>query len=67
MIELAEKVLKLTNSISKIIFLPLPEDDPTKRKPDISLAKENLDWEPKVNLDEGLQKTINYFNKIIMK
>jgi len=59
--ELAEKVLELTGSKSKIIYKELPQDDPRRRKPDISLAKEKLDWEPKVPLQEGLQKTIDYF------
>lgn len=61
MLELAEKVLELTSSQSKIIFKPLPSDDPKQRKPDISLAKERLDWEPYVGLEEGLKKTIEYF------
>ena len=64
MLELAEKVLKFTSSKSEIIFLPLPEDDPTKRKPDITLAKKYLNWEPKIGLDEGLDKTIYYFNNL---
>lgn len=64
-IELAEKVLKMTKSKSKLLFLPLPEDDPTQRKPDISKAKELLKWEPKVQLDEGLAKTIDYFQKLL--
>jgi len=63
--ELAEKVISLTKSKSKIIFMPLPEDDPTQRQPDISIAKKELKWEPKVNLDEGLKKTIDYFKSII--
>ena len=61
MLELAEKVIDMTNSKSKIVFRPLPSDDPKKRRPDISLAKEKLSWEPKVPLSEGLEKTINYF------
>lgn len=65
MLELAEKVIKLTGSKSKLIFQPLPQDDPAQRKPDISLAKEKLDWEPKINLDEGLAKTIAYFKSVI--
>ncbi|MGE0088101.1 MAG: UDP-glucuronic acid decarboxylase family protein [Bacteroidales bacterium] len=61
-LELAEKVINLTGSESKIIHLPLPEDDPTQRKPDITLAKRLLNnWEPKVALNEGLIKTVNYF------
>ena len=60
--ELAEKVIELTNSKSKIVYCPLPGDDPKQRKPDIMLAKEKLGgWEPKVNLEEGLKKTIAYF------
>jgi len=59
--ELAEEIIKLTNSKSKIIYKPLPEDDPTRRRPDISLAKEKLDWQPEVKLEEGLKKTIEYF------
>ncbi|MCF8229491.1 MAG: SDR family oxidoreductase [Bacteroidales bacterium] len=64
-LELAEKVIQLTGSRAKIIFKPLPQDDPMQRRPDISLAKEKLDWEPVVNLDEGLEKTIDYFKKIV--
>ncbi len=64
--ELAEKVLELTNSKSKLIYQPLPSDDPTQRKPDISLAKKELNgWEPKVQLEEGLVKTIEYFDSIL--
>ncbi len=59
--ELAEKVITLTGSKSKIIYGPLPEDDPRQRKPDISLAKTKLDWQPAVPLEEGLKKTIDYF------
>jgi UDP-glucuronate decarboxylase len=65
MIELAEKVLKLTGSKSKLIFMPLPEDDPMQRQPDISLAKKVLGWEPKIPLEEGLIKTIDYFKTIV--
>ena len=65
MLELAEKVLKLTGSSSKIIHMPLPADDPLQRKPDISLAKQKLDWEPHIPLEEGLVKTINYFKTIV--
>ena len=61
MLELADKVIRLTGSNSKLVYLPLPGDDPTKRRPVIDLAKEKLDWEPKVMLDEGLEKTIEYF------
>ena len=64
-LELAEKVIKLTGSKSKIIYQPLPSDDPMMRKPDISLAKKELDWSPSVNLDEGLEKTIAFFKSVI--
>jgi UDP-glucuronate decarboxylase len=66
MIELAEHVIKLTKSNSKIIFMDLPKDDPKQRQPDISLAKEKLDnWFPSIQLNEGLNKTIKYFkNKL---
>jgi UDP-glucuronate decarboxylase len=63
--ELAEKIIKITGSKSKIIYKALPSDDPKQRQPDISLAKEKLDWEPKISLDEGLVKTIEYFKKEI--
>jgi len=63
-LELAEKVIQLTQSRSKIVFKPLPEDDPTQRQPNISLAKQLLNnWEPIVPLEEGLKLTINYFKK----
>jgi UDP-glucuronate decarboxylase len=65
MIELAELVLKLTGSKSKLEFKPLPQDDPRQRKPDISLAKSKLDWSPKVNLEDGLKETIAYFKKTL--
>ena len=63
--ELAEKVIEMTDSDSRIIYKELPVDDPTQRKPDISLAKKELGWEPKVMLDEGLEKTIEYFKSRI--
>ena len=62
-LEFAKKVLELTGSKSSIIFRPLPQDDPQVRQPDISKAKEILGWEPKVSLDEGLTKTIQYFRE----
>ncbi len=65
MLDLAEMVIRLTGSKSKIIFEPLPQDDPMQRQPDISLAKERLDWEPRINLEEGLKKTIEYFRSIL--
>lgn len=61
MLELAEKVLELTKSKSKLRFEPLPHDDPKQRKPDITLAKETLNWEPKVQLEEGLKHIVEYF------
>ena len=64
-LELAEKVIAMTGSKSHIVFRPLPHDDPKQRQPDITLAKEKLDWQPKVKLDSGLQKTIDYFKQII--
>ena len=65
-LELAQLVIKLTKSTSKIVYLPLPSDDPKQRQPDISLAKEKLNgWEPKVLLEDGLRNTIAYFNSII--
>lgn len=62
-LELAEKIKEMTNSSSKISFKPLPSDDPIKRKPDISLAIKELDWQPVIDLEEGLQNTIDYFKK----
>jgi UDP-glucuronate decarboxylase len=64
-LQLAEMVIRLTKSSSKIVRMPLPPDDPTQRRPDISLAKKELDWEPKVPLEQGLIKTIEYFDSII--
>ncbi len=66
-LELAEKVIDLIGSKSKIKHLPLPQDDPTQRQPDISLAKEKLDWNPTITLDNGLKKTIKYFEEILSK
>ncbi|MGV1012115.1 MAG: UDP-glucuronic acid decarboxylase family protein [Flavobacterium sp.] len=66
MLELAEKVIKLTGSISKIIYMPLPQDDPKQRQPEITLAKQKLNnWNPTVELDEGLIKTITYFKTLV--
>jgi UDP-glucuronate decarboxylase len=64
-VELADKVIKLTNSKSKIVYRSLPSDDPVQRQPDISLARQRLKWEPVVRLDDGLIRTINYFDKIL--
>lgn len=63
--ELAEKVIALTDSSSELVFQPLPQDDPLQRRPDISQAREKLGWEPSVELEEGLKKTIPYFAKLI--
>jgi len=65
MLELAELVLKLTQSKSKLTFQALPSDDPRQRKPDITLAQRDLNWSPKVNLEDGLKETIKYFKNII--
>ncbi|MBE0651554.1 MAG: SDR family oxidoreductase [Bacteroidales bacterium] len=64
-LELAEKVIDMTGSKSKIVYKPLPSDDPMQRKPDISLAKEKLNWEPKIPLEQGLVKTIEYFDQLL--
>ncbi len=65
MLQLAETVLKLTGSKSKIVKMPLPADDPKQRRPDITRAKATLGWEPKVQLEDGLKETINYFRKMV--
>lgn len=65
MLELAEKILQLTGSHSKIVYLALPPDDPTQRRPDITLAKTKLNWSPQVPLEKGLKETIAYFRKIL--
>ena len=62
--ELAELVIGMTGSQSKLSFVDLPQDDPTQRRPDISLARRMLDWEPKIALAEGLEKTIAYFREL---
>ncbi|MCD4793840.1 MAG: SDR family oxidoreductase [Bacteroidales bacterium] len=64
-LELAEKVIEFTGSKSKIVFMPLPEDDPLQRKPDITLAVEKLNWKPTINLETGLIKTIKYFDELL--
>ena len=61
--ELAEKIVGITKSSSEIVFEKLPEDDPKKRKPDITLAKQCLEWKPEVNLNDGLSETIRYFSQ----
>ncbi|MHC4418608.1 MAG: SDR family NAD-dependent epimerase/dehydratase, partial [Planctomycetota bacterium] len=65
MLELAQKITSLTGSKSEIAFKPLPEDDPRRRQPETSLAKENLGWEPKTRLEDGLSKTIEYFGEMV--
>ncbi|MFZ4687356.1 MAG: GDP-mannose 4,6-dehydratase, partial [Hyphomonadaceae bacterium] len=65
MIELAENVLRLTQSKSKLVRMPLPADDPKQRKPDITKARSVLGWEPKVQLEDGLKETIAYFRKLL--
>jgi UDP-glucuronate decarboxylase len=64
-LELAELVIRFTNSHSRIVYAPLPSDDPVRRKPDITLAKRELSWEPKVKLEDGLKETIEYFRKLV--
>lgn len=65
MLDLAEKIISLTGSRSKLVFKPLPSDDPKQRQPDIELAQQMLDWQPKVSLEDGLKETIAYFSKIV--
>jgi UDP-glucuronate decarboxylase len=65
MLELAETVLRLTRSKSRIVYRALPQDDPKQRKPDITLAREKLDWQPTVNLEDGLKETIAYFRELL--
>lgn len=64
-LELAEKVIKMTKSKSKIVFKPLPHDDPTQRRPNITLAKKELKWKPKIKLEDGLRETIKYFKQLL--
>jgi UDP-glucuronate decarboxylase len=66
MLELAELTLKLTGSKSRLTFLPLPQDDPRRRKPDIGAAREMLGWKPKVGLEDGLRETVNYFKRTLL-
>jgi UDP-glucuronate decarboxylase len=65
--QLAEMIIEMIGARSKITYMPLPEDDPTQRRPDISLAKEKLNWEPKIAMQEGLAKTIDYFKSIDLR
>jgi UDP-glucuronate decarboxylase len=66
MLELAELVLEITGSKSKLVKMPLPQDDPRQRQPDITLARQKLDWEPKIQLRDGLSKTIAYFDNTLL-
>ena len=65
--ELAQQVVEITNSSSNFVFKPLPSDDPIQRCPDISVAKETLNWQPEIDLYTGLHKTIQYFEKTLIK
>jgi UDP-glucuronate decarboxylase len=64
-LQLAETLIRMTGSTSRIIFNPLPQDDPIQRRPDITLARKKLDWEPRIQLSEGLEKAIAYFRSLI--
>jgi nucleoside-diphosphate-sugar epimerase len=65
MVDLANEIISLTKSKSKIVYLPLPEDDPISRIPDISQAKKTLDWEPHISRAVGLEKTVRYFKSTL--
>jgi UDP-glucuronate decarboxylase len=65
MLELAKQIIQLTGSTSEIVYRPLPQDDPMQRRPDISLAEKLLNWEPKIELKDGLEKTIEYFRQFV--
>ncbi|MEH6515303.1 MAG: UDP-glucuronic acid decarboxylase family protein [Halioglobus sp.] len=65
MLQLAQQIIKLTNSSSQLVYLPLPNDDPQQRKPDITLAQQSLNWSPKLQLADGLVETINYFRGVL--
>lgn len=66
-VEFAKRIIEITGSKSKLIYCPLPQDDPKQRRPDIHLAKEKLSWEPKVELEDGLKKTVEYFENKLMR
>lgn len=66
MLGLAQEVIDLTESDSRMIYKPLPQDDPIRRKPDIKLAQEELDWYPEISLEDGLKKTIAYFKELVV-
>ena len=65
MLALADAVMRETGSVSATVFKPLPQDDPLQRKPDISLARKALDWKPKIELQEGLSRTVEYFRTVV--
>ena len=65
MLELAETTLRLTGSKSRLVYRPLPQDDPRQRQPDIALAKTALAWQPKVSLEDGMRETIRYFRDLL--
>jgi UDP-glucuronate decarboxylase len=64
MLELATKVIEMVGSGSELKYLPLPDDDPVRRKPDITLAQQQLGWSPTISLDQGLEPTVDYFRKL---
>jgi len=66
-LEFATRIINLTGSSSRVVFNPLPSDDPKQRQPDISLAREKLGWEPKADIDTGLKKTIDYFSRLLTR
>jgi UDP-glucuronate decarboxylase len=65
-LNIAKKIIKLTDSKSKIIYQPLPEDDPKRRQPNIDLAKKELNWEPKILFKEGIKKTVDFFERLLV-
>ena len=67
MLELAEQVLRIVGGSSKLVFKPLPQDDPKQRQPNIGLAKEKLGWQPKVSLEDGLKETVAYFRALLAR
>ncbi len=67
MLELAEKIIDMTGSFSTLKFLPLPQDDPKQRKPDISMAREILGWQPVTDMRRGVEKTVAYFDQLLQR